>query len=142
MQINFDMDGTLVDLYGVENWLSMLIAEDTTPYEIAKPMLNFSHLARLLNKLIANGCEINVISWTAKNGSPEYNERVATTKREYLAKHLPSVNFTNIFVIEYGTPKENYGTDILFDDEKKNRDNWNGIAFDEKEIISILKSLL
>lgn len=29
--INFDMDGTIADLYGVDNWLEMLIAEDTTP---------------------------------------------------------------------------------------------------------------
>ena len=29
--INFDMDGTLANLYGVENWLEMLEAEDTTP---------------------------------------------------------------------------------------------------------------
>lgn len=142
MQINFDMDGTLVDLYGVENWLNMLIAEDTTPYEIAKPLLNFSHLARLLNRLAAAGNEINIISWTSKAGSMNYNQRVAEVKRNYLAKHLPSVSFTNIFIIEYGTPKENYGTDILFDDEEKNRVTWNGQAFDEKAIIPILKSLL
>jgi hypothetical protein len=27
--INFDMDGTIADLYGTENWLAKLIAEDT-----------------------------------------------------------------------------------------------------------------
>lgn len=142
MTINFDMDGTLVDLYGVENWLPMLRASDTAPYEIAKPMLNFSLLARYLNKLLAGGVEINIISWTSKGGTTEYNERVATAKREYLAKHLPSVHFTNIFIIDYGTPKESISTGILFDDEEKNRLNWNGQAFDEKEIISILKSLI
>ena len=35
--INFDMDGTIADLYGVKNWLPYLEAEDTTPYAIAKP---------------------------------------------------------------------------------------------------------
>ena len=35
--INFDMDGTIADLYGVKNWLSYLEAEDTTPYAIANP---------------------------------------------------------------------------------------------------------
>ena len=29
--INFDMDGTIADLYGVENWLEYLIAGDTFP---------------------------------------------------------------------------------------------------------------
>ena len=37
--INFDMDGTIADLYGVENWLDYLIAEDTTPYTEAEPLL-------------------------------------------------------------------------------------------------------
>ena len=35
--IFFDMDGTIADLYGVENWLDYLIASDVLPYEIAKP---------------------------------------------------------------------------------------------------------
>ena len=52
--INFDMDGTIADLYGVENWLEMLIAEDTTPYAVATPLLRLSALARRLNALL--GC--------------------------------------------------------------------------------------
>ena len=27
-EINFDMDGTLADFYGVENWLSYLVSGD------------------------------------------------------------------------------------------------------------------
>lgn len=38
--IFFDMDGTLADFYGVENWLEYLNAEDTLPYEVAKPLHN------------------------------------------------------------------------------------------------------
>ena len=37
--INFDMDGTIADLYGVENWLDYLIAGDVFPYENADPLL-------------------------------------------------------------------------------------------------------
>lgn len=141
MTINFDLDGTLVDLYGVENWLTMLKAEDTTPYEIAKPLVNFSVLSRYLNKLIDNGVKVNVISWTSKGGSKEYNEKVAKVKREYLAKHLPSVKFSNIYIVDYGTPKHKIANGILFDDEVKNRENWTGYAFDETDIINILKAL-
>ena len=53
--INFDMDGTIADLYGVENWLDHLINENTHPYEVAKPMLHFATLARKLNTLKKNG---------------------------------------------------------------------------------------
>ena len=146
MTINFDLDGTLVDLYGVENWLSMLQNEDTTPYEIAKPLVNFSHLARLLNKLIANGAEVNIISWTSKGGSSEYNAAVTEVKKAYLKKHLPSVNFSKVLIVPYGTPKYTLAKGILFDDEDKNRTDWrkkNGTySYDETDIINILKALL
>ena len=89
MRINFDMDGTIANFYGVENWLDYLKAEDTKPYEIAKPLFNFSAFARLLNKAKRNGYEIAVISWTSKNGSAEYDKAVESAKREWLAKHLP-----------------------------------------------------
>lgn len=146
MEINFDMDGTIVNLYGVEDWLSMLQNEDTTPYEVAKPLVNFSHLARLLNKLLDKGATINIISWTSKNGSPEYNAAVAEVKKAYLAKHLPSVVFSNIFIVPYGTPKYTLAKGILFDDEPKNREAWrkhNGTySYDETDIINILKALV
>ena len=59
-RICLDMDGTFVDLYGVENWLSMLRAEETTPYEIAKPLVNLSLMARYLNKLQKNKGEVKL----------------------------------------------------------------------------------
>ena len=146
MTINFDLDGTLVDFYGVPGWLGMLENEDTTPYEVAKPLVNFSTLARLLNKLIDSGVTVNIISWTSKGGSPEFNARVENAKKEYLKKHLPSVKFSNIYIVDYGTPKYEIAKGILFDDEDKNRSDWrkhNGTySFDETDIIKILKALL
>lgn len=140
-EINFDMDGTIANLYGEENWLNDLINERTTPYENAKPMVNMNSLARILNRLIANGYSVNIISWTSKNGTKEYNARVETAKKNWIAKHLKSVHFTAIKVIPYGEPKQNHGNGILFDDEEQNRKNWNGIAYDEKNIIKILKEM-
>ena len=141
-EIWFDMDGTIADLYGVENWLPMLRAEDTTPYKIARPLVNMQALARVLNRLNRNGYEINIISWTSKNGTVEYNEAVAAVKKEWLQKHLASVKFTHIDIIEYGTPKQNGRNGILFDDEIKNRENWNGEAYDVNNIIEILKGII
>ena len=142
--INFDMDGTFVDLYGVENWLEMLIAEDETPYAIAEPLLRLSTLARRLNTLQRNGYNIAVISWLSKCGTAEYNEKVTRAKIEWLEKHLPSVKWDRVTIVEYGTPKENYcenPLDILFDDEEHNRNNWNGIAYDVNDILEVLKAL-
>lgn len=142
--ICFDMDGTIADLYGVENWLDYLIAENTFPYANAKPLLRLSALARKLNALQRNGYNLAIISWLSKSGSEEYNQAVTATKKAWLAKHLPSVNWDKIIIVPYGTPKENYclsPEDILFDDEKRNRENWNGVAYDVNNILEILKQI-
>ena len=142
--INFDMDGTLANLYGVENWLEMLEAGDTTPYAEAIPMLRLSALAKRLNNLQKQGYQLAVISWLSKSGSDAYNEAVTAVKLNWLKKHLPSVNWDRIIIVPYGTPKQNFcgnEMDILFDDEAKNRDNWTGRAFDVDNILGELASL-
>ena len=142
--INFDMDGTIADLYGVENWLDYLIAEDVFPYANAKPMMNFSALARKLNALQRNGYNLAVISWLSKSGTDEYNEAVTAVKMAWLAKHLPSVKWDRITIVPYGTPKQNYcenPLDILFDDEERNRTNWTGRAFNVENIMEILRNI-
>ena len=142
--INFDMDGTIADLYGVENWLDYLINEDTTPYAKALPLLRLSALARRLNTLQRNGYNLAVISWLSKNGTAEYNEAVTAVKMAWLKKHLPSVAWNRITIVPYGTPKQNFCEspfDILFDDEARNRDNWTGIAYDVENIMEVLKNL-
>lgn len=142
--INFDMDGTIANLYGVENWLPMLENHIETPYAIAPPLLRLCTLARVLNRLQREGYRLAVISWLAKGSNADYDERVTNAKLEWLAKHLPSVHWDRITIIEHGTPKENFCEtpfDILFDDEAKNRENWNGIAFDVEDIVGILKTL-
>ena len=142
--INFDMDGTIADLYGVDNWLDYLVAENTRPYAIAKPLVNLSALARKLNALQRMGYNLAVISWLSKSGSSEYNERVTAVKMAWLAKHLPSVHWDRITIVPYGTPKENFcfsPADILFDDEERNRNNWTGRAYDVQNIMEILREI-
>ena len=141
--IFFDMDGTIADLYGVENWLEYLINNDEYPYTNAKPLVNLNSLARILNRLQRSGYRIGIISWLAKNSNNEYDEKVTAAKVKWLKKHLASVQFDEINIVNYGTPKEtfNNNNDILFDDEEPNRNNWTGRAFNVNNIIEILKSL-
>ena len=144
MMIWFDMDGTIADLYGVENWLPMLRANDPTPYMVARPLVNLSALARTLHRLQKQGHEIGVISWTSKTGTPDYNAAVTAAKYAWLAKHLPSVDFDEIHVVPYGTPKQVFcrtPADVLFDDEQPNRDKWTGVAFDADNILATLRAL-
>ena len=142
--INFDMDGTIADLYGVENWLDFLMNEDPTPYKIAEPLLRLCVLARRLNALQRAGYELAIISWLSKAGSEAYNDAVTATKMAWLEKHLPSVKWNEIHIVPYGTPKQNFCKtpfDILFDDEEQNRHNWTGQAFDVKNIMEVLKNI-
>ena len=138
-----DMDGTLANLYAVEGWLDYLIKEDVFPYAEAGVMLNFSLLARLLNKLQAGGWKLGIISWTSKKGSEEYNIAVEMAKRAWLARHLPSVEWDEIKVVRYGTNKYiTCGGGILFDDEEGNRNAWQDEAYEPNQILEILKQLL
>lgn len=141
MRINFDMDGTIANLYGVEGWLEDITNKSARPYKEAKPLVNLSSLARVLNRLQKNGYEIAVISWLAKNSNAEYDEMVTKAKMEWLANHLPSVKWDKISIVAYGTPKSTCGKGILFDDEEPNRKEWNGIAYDVNDIIGTLKNL-
>ena len=142
MRIWFDMDGTIADLYGVADWLPMLIARETRPYEIARGIGNLALIARLLNKAQKKGHEIGIISWTAKVEDPAYDKRVENAKREWLHKHLPSVTWNEIKVVKYGTDKGTAtGGGILFDDEEPNRKAWGEGAHTPAEIVEVLKAL-
>jgi hypothetical protein len=145
--IYFDMDGTIANLYGVENWLDNLMNEYTRPYREAKAMVNMRALGRELNRLQAEGYVIGVVSWLSKSGSDEYGERVAKAKREWLARHIGAVEWDEIHIVKYGTPKYkvvDVPNGILFDDEERNRKEWalgNGLAFGVENIVEILKGM-
>ena len=142
--IYFDMDGTIANFYGVENWLGYLLESNPFPYEVAKPLVNMNALARRLNNLQKKGWTIGVVSWLAKNSTKEFDEKVVEAKKKWLAKHLASVKFDEINIVPYGTPKSTVpkvGNAILFDDEENNLIEWEemeGWAFTPDKIMEIL----
>lgn len=141
----FDMDGTLNRFYDVPDWLLKLNAYDVSPYAEAGVNLNMNLLARYLNKLQKLGYQIGIISWLAMNSCEEYDKAVEAVKREWLKFHLHSVRFDFIHITEYGIPKQSFRqteNDILFDDNKGIRTEWNGEAYEPSEILSVLKELL
>lgn len=144
MRIWFDMDGTIADLYGVENWLEMLINSDPTPYAAAKPLVNLSLLARLMNSVQRHGFKICIVTALSKNSTAEYDGAVINAKKRWLARHLKSVRFDEIRFVPYNFIKNdvNSGEDILFDDEARHLEAWTGRACPANEMIETLKSLL
>lgn len=148
MTIYLDLDGTVVNFYGVPNWLECLEAQDSTPYRVAKPLVNLSTLARYLNRLQARGYNIGIISWLSKSGTDKFNAEVAEVKRDWLAKHLPSVQWDEIHIVPYGVPKSNCATcsnAILFDDEQRNLNEWtantHNMAYNADLLMEILRNL-
>lgn len=143
MTIWFDMDGTIADLYAVNDWLPKLRAYDASPYAEAAPLLRLCDLARNLHKLQKLGYTIGIISWLSKDPNPAYGEKVTAAKLEWLKKHMPSVAWDYINIVPYGTPKHTICREgILFDDEEQNRESWDcGRAYDATCILAVLREL-
>ena len=145
--IVFDMDGTIADLYAVENWLPMLRAENSEPYRVANPMYDMVELANLLNLLKAEGWKIVVSSWSSKQASREYDKRVRAAKVAWLKKYgFPA---DEIHVVKYGKSKSELtkslgGFQILVDDNAEVRAEWsNGATINaEHNIMKELEKLL
>ena len=149
--ICFDMDGTIANLYGVENWLPLLRAYDPTPYEVAEPMWDMAELADLLHKAQTAGIEIRIITWLSKDSTAEYDNAVRIAKRNWLAEH--NFPFDHFHGVRYGATKANSirrylgegETAILIDDNAKVRQGWTmGDTIDPTacNLVEILKGLL
>lgn len=143
----FDMDGTIADLYGVENWLTDLRAENARPYEVAEPMYNMVELNRILQVLKRRGWTICVTTWLAKEATKEYDKAVTKAKKAWLEKY--DFPYDEIHCVKYGTTKANCtrkkgGFQILIDDNKKIRDGWTlGTTVNaEHNILDFLTALM
>ena len=140
--IYFDMDGTIAGLYDVPQWEQKLQAHDASPYFEAKPLGNMNRLKKIIDKLIAIGYTIGVISWLAKDGSYAYDWRVRKAKKYWLKKHLP--NIKECHFIKYGKSKKascKIKDSILVDDDATVRARWNGTTIDASNFEKMLASL-
>lgn len=144
MTLYFDCDGTFIDFYSVPNWLNSIRNEDSTPYRVARPLINLNSFARVLNTKQRKGYRIGIISWTSEQEVNAFHYEVIEAKKKWLYKHLKSVHFDEIHIIPRGTNKYGVVLDkngVLFDDETKNRTQWKSISYDEKDLIKVLKTL-
>ena len=145
--IVFDMDGTIADFYGVDNWLNDIRNENTRPYEIAEPLYDMEVLNAILITLKSQGWRIAVTTWLAMDSSIEYENATRNAKLDWLARY--NFPYDEIHLIRYGTTKanatrKNGGYQILVDDNAKIRQGWSlGSTIDATEnIISKLVDLL
>ena len=124
----FDMDGTIADLYGVNNWLEDLRAENPRPYEVAKPIYDMYLLNTLISAFKANGWRIIVTTWLAMDSSDDYKRLVREAKLAWLDRY--GFPYDEIHLVKYGTTKADCtrklgGFQVLVDDNEKVRNGWN-----------------
>ena len=139
--INFDMDGTIANLYADPQWLEKLTNADPTPYINAKPMVNTEKLAKAIHKAQAHGYAVNILTWLAKNATAEYDKAVAAAKLEWLKRYFPTVEWNEIIIATYGTPKHELAKGILFDDEEHNREAWGKGAYTPAKIFKVMNPI-
>lgn len=125
-ELIFDMDGTIADLYAVEDWLPRLREEDPTPYLEAKPIYDTFVLNTLLDILKRLGYKIKIVSWGSVGASKAYGREIRKAKLEWLKKYdFPA---DEIHIVKYGTPKAYYmdrsGLSILIDDNLEVRNDF------------------
>lgn len=125
--IYFDMDGTVADLYGVDNWLEKLRAFDESPYIEAKPLVDMVALEKVCRKLISQGYEIGIITWLSKGSNEQYDKKVIQAKYEWFEYYMPYVS--SYHPIAYGIPKQKVAKRVkemwLVDDNFEVRQMWN-----------------
>lgn len=123
----FDLDGTIVDLYGQKQWLEQLLSEDVAPYLNAQPLVDMNILENKLLALQDKNISIGVITWLSKGATKEYKQKTTQAKKEWLKIHLPQVKFDEQHFVAYGTPKHRVAkmrNGILFDDDLRVGKNW------------------
>lgn len=142
--IVFDLDGTIVDFYGVNGWLNDLENENTRPYDIAKPLYNMEVFNAIIDILKLQGWRIVVTTWLSKGATKAFEDRTRASKLAWLERY--GVQYDEIHLVRYGTTKANAtrrlgGYQILVDDNAKIRQGWHlGSTIDANK--NILDELL
>lgn len=149
--INFDLDGTVYNLYGVNQWLERLRNEDVTVYTVGERLFD-EEFYIIVSALLSHGVMFNVITWGSMTATPQFDILTEQAKTQWVKEHLPFVKKVNYQ--PYGTPKAKAVKNgkiinILIDDSKKVLDEWtNGKSrlgyqvTEEKSVTDILRQIL
>ena len=131
INVYLDMDGTIADLYGIENWLPRLQASDRTIFLECKPMVSEETLFKIFPE---DKYKIKILSMTPKNASKGYCVNVAKQKSDWLDIHFPKLT-KRIYKV-YGHNKNLKGSEnaILIDDSEPIRNSWRGTAVNPAEL--------
>lgn len=131
IKVYLDMDGTIADLYGIENWLPRLRNSDETIFLECKPLITENEL---FERFPTEKYEICVLSMTPLGATADYCKNVENQKNAWLDKFFPSI--TKRIYKAYGHNKnlKNSISAILVDDSEPIRNSWKGKAINPSEL--------
>lgn len=130
-RVYLDMDGTIANLYKINNWLERLQREDKTIFLECEKMVSQEKLFEIFPK---KSYEIIILSMTPKNCSEDYHKQVASQKNKWLDKNFPLLNKRIYLKYGYNKNLKNSKNAILIDDSKAIRDTYKGITIDPMEL--------
>lgn len=139
----WDMDGTIADLYSVDEWEPKLRASDPSPYLDAEPLVDMAALRELLQRAKSMNIRIITVSWSSMDGTVEYGREVRKAKKEWLEKHCPEL-LEELHVVKYGTDKYSLCEGlraVLIDDNASVREEWPFDTIDASNSLTMLEEL-
>ena len=98
--VYLDMDGTIANLYGMENWLENLINEVEGLFLDCEPFITEEELLKFFP---TEEYELRICSMTPLNATEEYCQVVINEKNQWLDKYFPSI--THRVYMAYGNNK-------------------------------------
>lgn len=130
--VYLDMDGTIANLYGIENWLDGLRQEKNGLFLNCDILVSQEKLFSIFPQEIF---DIRILSMTPKDATKEYCETVKQEKNLWLDKHFPALK--KRIYLKYGHNKnlKNSKNAILVDDNEMIRNTWNGLALNPKGLL-------
>lgn len=123
--VYLDMDGTIADLYNIENWLNSLEQEECGLFLKCENLITQERLFSIFPQEVY---DIRILSMTPKDASEEYCKQVINEKNLWLDENFPLLQ--KRIYMKYGHNKnlKNSKNAILVDDNENIRNNFKGIA--------------
>ncbi len=139
-KVLFDMDGTIADLYNVNDWLNKLQDSDASVFAEAKPLVDINAFKAYLRDMKTLGHSVEISTWLPKNATNQYKKAVIKAKAEWLVKYgimelLDAVNY-----LDYGVDKSQGVSDIIYDDSDEVLLNFKGVSKSNILLYDVLKA--
>lgn len=121
--VYFDMDGTIANLYGVNNCFKRLDNLDASVYSEAKPIDKYINMLKEFKNM---GYKVIILSCLGMISEPTFDKQTCINKDKWLDKYVGKEYIDERIYIPNTKHKEQYVNTlgILVDDDERVLNNW------------------